>query len=565
VKIKFSSVVTLLVALGLIAIIVAISIPSLLRARVAGPHRPMPYPAAPPATAASEGPQRLRSLGYSGDLTPHGWTKTNEARPQFNTEAYSRIEDNGFLAVAENPLSTFSIDVDTASYANVRRFLRDGHLPPKDAVRIEELLNYFRYDYPEPQGDAPFSVTTEVGGCPWRPAHKLVLLGLQGRRLSEDALPPRNLVFLLDVSGSMQDSAKLPLVKSALAMLADQLTVKDSVSIVVYAGASGLALPPTSGDRKGEIRAALAALEAGGSTNGAEGIQLAYRVAAESFIEGGVNRVILATDGDFNVGVTSEGDLVRLIEQQRKTGIFLSVLGFGMGNLKDATMEKLADKGNGNYAYVDSLAEAHKVLVEEAGGTLVTIAKDVKVQVEFNPARVAAYRLIGYENRLLVAQDFNDDRKDAGDIGAGHSVTALYEVVPVGVELALPGVDPLKYQQVRKPVGAAASDEWLTVKLRYKEPAAETSRLIAHAVRSLPGPGSTNLEFSAAVAGFGMMLRDSEHKGALTWPQVRELAVRGGATDPRGYRAEFVQLVERAAALADKHGEGGSDRPRVSG
>ncbi len=542
--IKFSSVVTLLVALALIAVVAAISIPSLLRARVAGPHRPLPYPAAP-ATMIAQG----RMM------------KTE--RPRFNTEAYSRIEDNAFLAVAENPLSTFSIDVDTASYANVRRFLRDGHMPPRDAVRIEELLNYFRYDYPEPQGDAPFSVTTEVGGCPWRPAHKLVLLGLQGRRLSEDALPPRNLVFLLDVSGSMQDAAKLPLVKSALALLADQLTEKDSVSIVVYAGASGLVLPPTSGDRKGEIRGALAALEAGGSTNGAEGIQLAYRVAAESFIEGGVNRVILATDGDFNVGVTSEGDLVRLIEEQRKTGIFLSVLGFGMGNLKDATLEKLAGKGNGNYAYVDSPAEARKVLVEEAGGTLVTIAKDVKIQVEFNPARVAAYRLIGYENRLLAAQDFNDDRKDAGDIGAGHSVTALYEVVPVGVPLELPGVDPLKYQRTREP--ASASDEWLTVKLRYKEPAAETSRLIAHAVRSQPGPASTNLAFSAAVAGFGMMLRDSEHKGALSWPQVRELAVRGGAADPRGYRAEFVQLVERAAALADKHGDDAGGRPRVSG
>jgi len=465
-----------------------------------------------------------------------------------NTEAYDRIHDNAFLAVASNPLSTFSIDVDTASYANVRRFLESGQLPPKDAVRIEELVNYFRYDYPQPRGDEPFSVTTELLGCPWSREHRLVLIGLQGRRLDDELLPPRNLVFLLDVSGSMNEPRKLPLLKAAMGLLVDQLRAQDRVAIVVYAGASGLVLPPTPGDARGAIRDALDALQAGGSTAGGAGIQLAYEVATRSFIRGGVNRVILATDGDFNVGITNQGDLVRLIEDKRRSGVFLSVLGFGEGNLKDSTMEKLADSGNGNYAYIDSLSEARKVLVEQAGGTLVTIAKDVKIQVEFNPARVAAYRLIGYENRVLAAEDFNDDTKDAGEIGAGHSVTALYELVPKGVAIALPSVDPLKYQTPQRPAASVASGELLTVKLRYKQPDGETSRLTSVAVQDrLPEHASANARFAAAVAGFGMLLRDSEYKGSLDWAQVLELA---GASGEDAYRAQFRELVRTAEALS---------------
>jgi Ca-activated chloride channel family protein len=501
----------------------------------------MPMPAPPPATLADSLVQE-------------------EPRPAFNTEAYDHIVDNAFLAAAESPLSTFSIDVDTASYANVRRFLRDGRMPPKDAVRIEELLNYFRYDYPPAPADAPFSVTTEVGPCPWAAGHQLVLVGLQGRRLDPGRIPPRNLVFLVDVSGSMQDPRKLPLVKSALAMLAETLDEKDRVSIVVYAGASGLALPPTPGDRHGEIRATLGQLEAGGSTAGSEGIQLAYRVAAENFVAGGVNRVILATDGDFNVGVTSQGDLVRLIEEERGRGIFLSVLGFGMGNLKDSTMEKLADAGNGNYAYIDSLAEARKVLVTESAGTLVTIAKDVKVQVEFDPRRVEAYRLIGYENRLLADRDFNDDTKDAGDIGAGHAVTALYEVVARGTATSLRGVDPLKYQRPREAAASAPEGELMTVKLRYKEPDGQASRLLAVAVKDRPTGPSSNLALSAAVAGFGMVLRDSEHKGSLSYGQALELAREADRLRPDEYRRELATLVERAERLAQ-----GSPRRDASG
>ena len=469
----------------------------------------------------------------------------------FNREGYDHIADNPFLAVAVNPLSTFSIDVDTASYANVRRFLTSGQLPPKDAVRIEELVNYFRYDYPEPEGSAPFSITTEVGSCPWTPQHRLALVGLRGRSLDEESLPPRNLTFLLDVSGSMNSPDKLPLLKRAMSVLVDTLREEDHVAIVVYAGASGLVLPPTSGAGKGEIRAALNALRAGGSTAGGAGIELAYRVATDSYVEGGVNRVILATDGDFNVGVSSEGELVRLIEQKRETGVFLSVLGFGRGNLQDSKMEKLADHGNGNYSYIDSFREARKVLGSEAGGTLVTIAKDVKIQVEFNPARVSAYRLIGYENRALRAEDFADDRKDAGEIGAGHTVTALYEIVPVGVDIDLPSVDPLKYQ--RPPVAAGSdTSEMLTVKLRHKEPTGTRSRLQSVAVVDVE-PGremSANLRFSSAVAAFGMLLRDSEHKGSASWMQVIDLARGAVGPDPEGHRTEFLVLARNAQTLA---------------
>jgi Ca-activated chloride channel family protein len=540
---------TVLVAVGaVLGALAALMIPSLLRARVSTRSSyVMPAPAAPPPTMAEFAP-RYRLNGF--ERKDRGLTR--ETLAPMNTEAYHRIVDNAFLAVADAPLSTFSIDVDTASYANVRRFLRDRQLPPKDAVRIEELINYFRFDYPAPEDGLPFSVTGHVAACPWNQDHKLVLLGLQARRLAEGQIPPRNLVFLLDVSGSMNDPRKLPLLKAAMGLLVDQLTEQDRVSIVVYAGASGLVLPPTSGERKGDIRAALAGLEAGGSTAGGAGIELAYRVAQETFIEGGVNRVVLATDGDFNVGITSHGDLSRLIEEKRNSGVSLSVLGFGMGNLKDSTMEMLADKGNGNYAYVDTLEEARKVLVTEAGSTLVTVAKDVKLQVEFNPAAVASYRLIGYENRVLADTDFNDDAKDAGDMGAGHSVTALYEVVPAGARSGARRVDPLKYQEARRTSAAAAGDELMTVKVRYKAPEGDTSQLFAMAIKDAARTESGDVRFAAAVAEFGMLLRDSEHKGTASFASVLELAREGQGHDPGGYRAEFIRLVEAAQALADR-------------
>lgn len=548
-KNKFwSSLTVFAVLVAVIGMLAAIMIPSLQRARISAPRSP--------ARAARGGPvMAAEDLALVPPATAPPVTRALASREprqvRHHTEAYDRIYDNPFLEVVQQPLSTFSVDVDTASYANVRRFLIQGQLPPRDAVRIEELLNYFPFDYPQPQGDAPFSVTTEVAGCPWAAGHKLAHIGLQGLKIEAGDLPPRNLVFLLDVSGSMDDPLKLPLVKAAMALLVDTLTERDRVAIVVYAGSSGLVLPSTPGDRKETIREALAALEAGGSTAGGAGITLAYKVAEENFVAGGINRVILATDGDFNVGITSQGDLVRLIEEKRESGIALSVLGFGMGNLKDSTMEKLADKGNGNYAYIDSLHEARKVLVSEGGATLVTIAKDVKLQVEFNPRKVAAYRLIGYENRLLGAEEFNDDRKDAGEIGAGHSVTALYEIVPAGAAARLPKVDPLKYQQLRPVSAAAEGDELLTVKLRYKAPDGDASRLMAFTLND-PGPRepSANGRFAAAVAGFGMLLRASEHKGSVSYPQVEELARGSLGPDPQGYRAEFARLVALAESLS---------------
>jgi Ca-activated chloride channel family protein len=469
----------------------------------------------------------------------------------FKTEAYDHIEDNRFHRVDADPLSTFSVDVDTASYANVRRFLADGELPPAGAVRTEELINYFRFAYPQPSGGDPFSITTELTECPWNPKHRLALIGLQGRALDDRDPAPRNLVFLLDVSGSMMPADKLPLVRTAMGMLTDVLTERDRVAIVVYAGASGLALPSTSGDQKDRIRQALAELEAGGSTNGAGGIRLAYEVARNNFIRGGVNRVVLATDGDFNVGVTSQSELVRLIERELESGIFLSVLGVGTGNLKDSTMEKLADKGNGNYSYLDSVHEARKVLVREAGGTLETIAKDVKIQVEFNPREVAGYRLIGYENRLLDHQDFNDDRKDAGEIGAGHSVTALYEIVPAGVTLDAPVVDPLKYHREPREAPAAESGELLTVKVRFKEPDGETSRLLGRVLTNRPTVMTANLGFASAVAEFGMLLRDSPLRGRASYESLIARARKFQGEDEEGYRAQFIQLAERAARLRD--------------
>ncbi|MDM8555013.1 VWA domain-containing protein, partial [Desulfococcaceae bacterium HSG7] len=469
---------------------------------------------------------------------------------EHNTEQYDFIEESGFKTVIDNPLSTFSIDVDTASYANVRRFLNRNKMPPKDAVRIEELINYFSYDYPEPQGDAPFAVITEMAVCPWKKDHHLVHIGLQGRKIETANMPPSNLVFLLDVSGSMNSHDKLGLLKKGFKLLTEQLRDKDRVAVAVYAGAAGLVLPSTSGDAKHTILKAIDNLRAGGSTAGAQGIKLAYKTALDNFIENGNNRVILATDGDFNVGVSSDGELVRLIESQREKQIFLTVLGFGTGNLKDSKMEKLADKGNGNYAYIDNLLEAKKVLVKEMGGTLHTIAKDVKLQVEFNPAHVKAYRLIGYENRRLNKEDFNDDKKDAGELGAGHTVTALYEIVPADAPESSAKVDPLKYQESKIKPAALESQELMTVKLRYKKPDENQSALITHPVIAEHSDmASDNFNFSAAVASFGMLLRDSEFKGTGTYQDVLTLAKSSKGKDSEGHRAEFIRLVEMAEML----------------
>lgn len=470
----------------------------------------------------------------------------------FNTEAYDKIEDNPFLAVQGNPRSTFSIDVDRASYSNVRRFISYGQRPPKDAVRIEELINYFSYDYPAPKGDVPFAVITDVAPAPWNTAHRLVRIGLQGKKMALGDLPPSNLVFLIDVSGSMQDEDKLPLLKSAFRLLVNQLRPEDHVAIVVYAGAAGLVLPSTPGNEKRRILDAIDSLEAGGTTAGGAGIRLAYDVAKENHIEGGINRVILATDGDFNVGVSSDAEMVRLIEEKREQGTSLTVLGFGTGNLKDSKMEKLADHGNGHYAYVDSFNEARKVFVRELGGTLATIAKDVKVQVEFNPTRVASYRLIGYENRMLRDEDFNDDKKDAGDLGAGHSVTALYEVVPVGAPDAdsVRKGDPLRYQGTHVSSDAAGKDELMYVKLRYKEPSGGASKLITHVVRDRVADPSADFRFAAAVVEFGMLLRDSPYKGKATFDQAISLAESGRGDDVNGDRGELISLVKSMQRIA---------------
>jgi len=480
----------------------------------------------------------LRSLGYVDSA-------------ERSTEEYERIVENPFFPPRFEPLSTFSIDVDSASYANVRRFLKSGTRPPPDAVRIEELVNYFPYAYAGPgDAEAPFAVHVEVTQAPWQPAHRLVRIGLASRAIDARERRPANLVFLLDVSGSMNDAAKLPLLKRALEMLVLELGERDRVAIAVYAGSSGLVLPSTPASYKVTILESLERLGAGGSTNGGEGIQLAYRVARKSFLEGGINRVILATDGDFNVGVTSDGALERLIEEEAQSGVFLTVLGFGTGNLKDAKMEKLSNRGNGNYAYIDSLLEARKVLVEELGATLETIAKDVKIQVEFNPLEVAGYRLIGYENRILQHQDFDDDTKDAGEIGAGHTVTALYEVVPAGRGLAVPGEPELRYQGEREASAAAFAGELLTVNLRYKEPTGTESRLLALPVRDdgkAFHDASEDTRFAASVAAFGMLLRGSAHCGAATFADVRTWALESRGDDEGGYRAEFLELVELAA------------------
>jgi len=466
-----------------------------------------------------------------------------------NTEGYDVIAENPFLTTASAPRSTFSIDVDHASYSNVRRFLRQGERPPRDAVRLEELINYFPYDLPAPRGEDPVTITTEVSTAPWNPAHRLVRIGLKGRPIDVDSLPPNNLVFLIDVSGSMEDEDKLPLLKSAFRLLVNELRPQDRVALVVYAGNAGVVLPPTPGSQKDSILDAIERLEAGGSTAGGDGIRLAYDVAKQSFMPNGNNRVILATDGDFNVGVSSDAELVQLIEQRREQGTFLTVLGFGTGNVKDSKMEKLADKGNGNYAYVDNLMEARKVLVTEMGGTLLTIAKDVKLQIEFNPSRVGAYRLLGYENRLLRDEDFKDDTKDAGELGSGHAVTALYELIPPGSpDLAnVPRPDSPRYTKTPSRTNASASSELMYVKLRYKRPTGSRSREITQVVADeTTASPSTDFVFASAVAELGMVLRDSPHKGKSSLDSVIVRGERSKGADPFGYRAEFVSLAKMA-------------------
>jgi len=470
-------------------------------------------------------------------------------------ESYSHFQDNPFLDVLQNPLSTFSSSVDTASFSNVRRFLtQDKRLPPPDAVRVAELVNYFPYTYAQPKGDAPVSFTVDIADCPWQKKHHLLRIAMKGKELSPAEMPPRNFVFLIDTSGSMFVDNRLPLLKKSLAMLTEQLTAKDRVAMVAYAGSAGLVLDSTPGDQKDKILAALGRLEAGGSTNGGDGIRLAYKVALDNFMKDGINRVILGTDGDFNVGTTSEGDLVRLIEEKRKTGVYLTILGYGIGNLKDSTLEKLATHGKGHYAYIDSEAEARKVFVEQ-GASLVTIAKDVKLQVEFNPQMVYAYRLIGYENRLLRAEDFNNDQKHAGDIGTGHTVTALYEIVPAAKAAPKNEVDPLKYQQKNVLMDVANSGEWLTVKMRYKDPDADTSKLLS---QPLAGPAGAfdkmpeDFRFAAAVAAFGQMLRNSEYQGEMAWAAVREVAASSLGKDEQNHRKDFLKMVEAAEKLAPK-------------
>ena len=503
---------------------------------------------APPATMS-----KTRSRVY--DTTVPGGIR--RAREPGNTEAYDHIDENPFRPVSVAPLSTFSVDVDRASYANVRRFLNQGTLPPKDAVRIEELVNYFPYGDAAPtSGDVPLRITTELAAAPWNARHDLLRIALRARDVDMRRAPASNLVFLVDVSGSMQGPGRLPLVKQSLALLVNELREEDRVAIVVYAGAAGLALPSTPGSDKQRILAALDGLEAGGSTAGGAGIRLAYDVVRRNFIRGGNNRVILCTDGDFNVGASSDGALVDLIEQRRTEGSFLTILGFGMGNYKDSKMEKLSNAGNGNYGYIDDLLEARKMLVKEMGGTLLTVAKDVKLQVEFNPARVRAYRLLGYEDRLLRDEDFANDAKDAGEIGAGHVVTALYEIVrsDVPLDVPLPETSALRYQRPadaeRAVESSASSNELLHVAMRYKEPDGERSRLVTHPVLARRSAPSESMRFASAVAGFGMLLRGSKYAGALSWPQVVELA-RGARGDDRdGYRADFIRLAELASEIS---------------
>ena len=471
---------------------------------------------------------------------------------RMNTEEYDRIQENGFKSVADTPLSTFSIDVDPASYSNMRRFINRGELPPADAIRTEELVNYFSYDYPKPTGNDPVKITVEAGTCTWNTAHRLVRIGLKAKEIPTEQLPASNLVFLIDVSGSMWGANRLDLVKSSLKLLVNNLRNKDKVAIVTYAGSAGVKLEATSGGDKQKIREAIDELTAGGSTAGGAGIHLAYQIAKKNFISDGNNRIILCSDGDFNVGVSSAEGLEQLIEKERKSGVHLTVLGYGMGNYKDKKIQVLAEKGNGNHAYIDNLQEANRVLVGEFGATLHTVAKDVKLQVEFNPSQVQAYRLIGYESRLLKDEDFNNDAKDAGDMGAGHTVTAFYEVIPAGVKNEYVGkVDDLKYQKKEKmTLKPTGSDELLTVKLRYKAPDKDVSRKMELPFVDNKGDSvSSDFRFASAVAMFGQLLRDSDFKGIADYDKVIKLAKQGLNNDERGYRREFIRLVEAAKGL----------------
>jgi Ca-activated chloride channel family protein len=473
-------------------------------------------------------------------------------RQEVNTEEYASFKENRFVSVAKQPLSTFSLDVDAASYGNIRRMINQGELPHKDAVRVEEMINYFSYAYPQPVDGHPVRIVTETTACPWNKQHQLMRIGVKAKEIPTKNLPPSNFVFLIDVSGSMYDANKLPLVKSSLKLLVNNLRESDRVAIVTYAGAAGVALPSTEGTDKQKILDALESLQAGGSTAGAAGIQLAYEIAERNFVKEGNNRVILCTDGDFNVGVSSKEGLESLIESKRKSGIFLTVLGYGMGNYKDDRLQTLAQTGNGNHAYVDNLQEANRVLVNEFGSTMYTVAKDVKIQVEFNPAFVNAYRLIGYESRLLDDEDFNDDQKDAGELGPGHTVTALYEIVPVGVKSSVGTIDPLKYQVAEKSTPKLTnSKELLTVKLRYKNPDEERSKLLEVPVlaSSVKANASPEMKFVMAVAMFGQLLRDSDYMGDATYTQVVDLARQGLEEDPHGYRREFIRLVEATRQL----------------
>lgn len=499
------------------------------------------------------GTQKMVSLcGAVGHVTP-GIMASRMYADGMNAEEYKEIAENNFKTVSESPLSTFSIDVDAASYSNMRRYINKGELPPADAIRTEELINYFSYDYPQPTGNDPVKITTEVGACPWNVKHRLVRIGLKAKEIPTDKLPVSNLVFLIDVSGSMYGPQRLGLVQSSLKLLVNNLRDEDRVAIVVYSGSAGEKLPSTSGSDKQKIREAIDELTAGGSTAGGAGIKLAYKIAKQNFVKGGNNRIILCTDGDFNVGVSSDEGLEKLIEQERKSGVFLTVLGYGMGNYKDSKMQVLAEKGNGNHAYIDNLQEANRVLVNEFGATMHTVAKDVKLQIEFNPSQVQAYRLIGYESRLLKDEDFNNDAKDAGEMGAGHTVTAFYEVVPAGIKSDFTGkVDDLKYQKT-KPAPAVTnnSKELLTVKLRYKAPDGNTSKKIEQPlIDDKKEKVSSDFRFASAVAMFGQLLRDSDFKGAATYDKVISLVKTSLDNDEKGYRREFIRLAETAEGLA---------------
>lgn len=508
-------------------------------------------PAAPVAANAFQGKVAGVFIRGSASQKKYKTPVINSADP--GDESYKSNLENGFSSVKDNPLSTFSTDVDAASYSNVRRYINNGELPPKDAVRVEEMINYFSYNLAGPTNADPVAIHTELSAAPWNPKHRLLRIGLKAKTIDESHLPPSNLVFLLDVSGSMADANKLPLVKSAMKMLVDKLRPQDRVAIVVYSGQAGLKLPSTAGDHKETIKDAIDALYADGSTAGGAGIKMAYRIARQNFMPNGNNRIIMATDGDFNVGDSSDGDMETLISRERDSHVALSIMGVGMGNLKDSKMETLADKGNGNYAYIDNITEARKTLIEDFGGTLFTVAKDVKLQVEFNPAAVQSYRLLGYEDRMLNKEDFNNDKKDAGDMGSGHTVTAFYEVIPTGVKDDYNSVDPLKYQKNDAVRSASPNDELMTIKFRYKQPDGDVSKMVSTVVKNTPksfNQTTADFRFAAAVAEFGMLIKDSQFKQQATFDQAISIAKTAKADDRDGYRSEFVRLAESAQSLA---------------